>query len=178
MNLTERLVEPDTWSTGRLIELARGLPAEVLDEPIEIRPAGNAWFEERPSIRSMLDRLVFTKEMWSAAISGTAGPPDERDHSLDGLEQRLASAARRFTEIVRDIQNRAAWDTAFVDATCDPPESFTFGGAISHALIRDSYRRQVLIGVLDGRSIDTAGLSDPMHFRPHVTSCAEESLRR
>jgi AraC-like DNA-binding protein len=164
MDLTDRLVEHDIWSNTQLIELAKAIPPGALDEPVEINPADGAWFEDRPSIRSMLDRLVFTKEMWSAAIAGTEPPSDQRDASLDALARRLDDAGKRFTELVRGIRDRGAWDTAFVDATCDPPESFTFGGAISHALIRDSYRRQVLIGVLTRHGLDTSGLADPMHF--------------
>ncbi len=164
MDLTERLVEHDNWSTAQLIDLAKGVPADALDEPVQLSPPSTAWFEEQPSIRSMLDRLVFTKEMWSAAIAGTPGPPDERDTSLDGLDRRLEQAGNQFVELVRGIRERQAWDTAFVDATCEPPESFTFGGAVAHALTRDSYRRQVLIGALNERGVSTPGLADPMHF--------------
>lgn len=164
MDLTERLLEHDNWSVGRLIDLARDLPAEALDEPVQLNPPSSAWFEEQPSIRSMLDRLVFTKEMWSAAIAGTPAPPQERDRSLESLNRRLGKAGNEFVEVVRGIRERQAWDTTFVDATCEPPESFTFGGAVAHALTRDSYRRQVLIAVLNERGISTCGLADPMHF--------------
>ena len=51
-------------------------------------------------------------------------------------------------------------DTAFVDATCDPPVSFTFGAAVAHVLTRDSYRRQVAAAALRARGIDVA--ADPI----------------
>jgi hypothetical protein len=71
--------------------------------------------------------------MWTAAIEGRSFV-EEDDHSLEGLRRRLARAGRAFGELVRDIDRRDAWDTAFVDALCEPPESFTFGGAVSHLL--------------------------------------------
>jgi len=163
MDLTERLVEHNNWITGRLIDTAEQLPESALDEPVPLDPPSTAFFEAQPSIRSMLDRRVFTKEMWSAAIAGRPAP-EERDTSFEGLRRRLCAAGREFAEIVRGIRDRQAWDTAFVDATCDPPETFTFGGAVAHVVTWDSYRRQVLIGALRERGADTSGLGDPIHW--------------
>src|SRR5438067_4407747 len=163
VDLTERLVEHNNWLTGRLIDTAEQLPDADLDQPVPLDPPSNAFFEEQPSIRSMLDRLVFTKEMWSAAIAGKPAP-EQRDTSFDGLRRRLHEAGAEFSELVRGIRDRQAWDTAFVDATCDPPETFTFGGAVAHVVTWDSYRRQVLIGALVERGADVSGLGDPIHW--------------
>jgi AraC family transcriptional regulator len=91
-------------------------------------------------------------------------PVADRDTSLNGLRRRLEDAGGEFVELACGIRDRQAWDTAFVDATCEPPESFTFGGAVAHVLSWDSYRRQVLAGALNERGIQTPGLTDPMHF--------------
>lgn len=147
MDLTDRMVEHDGWLTARLIEAAAEVDEEALDTPVELTPSTPAFAEAAPSIRAMLDRLVFTKEMWSAAIPGKEFQRDE-DTSLGGLKRRLDHAGEEFAGLVRDIRNRGAWDTAFVDATCDPPESFTFGGAISHALSWDAYRRLIVAAAL------------------------------
>jgi AraC family transcriptional regulator len=147
MDLTDRMVEHDSWLTARLIEAAAEVDEEALDTPVELTPSTPAFAEAAPSIRAMLDRLVFTKEMWSAAIAGKEFQRDE-DTSLGGLKRRLDHAGEDFARLVRDIRNRGAWDTAFVDATCDPPESFTFGGAISHALSWDAYRRLIVAAAL------------------------------
>jgi AraC family transcriptional regulator len=150
MDLTERMVEHDNWLTARLIEAAEKLGDEDLDSPVELTPPTQGFAEDAPSIRAMLDRLVFTKEMWSAAIAGHEFRRDE-DSSLDGLKRRLDAAGSEFAGLVRDIRDRGAWDTSFVDATCDPPESFTFGGAIAHALTWDAYRRQIVSAALRER---------------------------
>jgi hypothetical protein len=83
--------------------------------------------------------------------------------SLSALKKRLDDAGGKFATVVRDIRDRGAWDTAFVDATFDPPESFTFGGAIAHALTWDAYRRQVVAAALRERGVE--GLStDPLDW--------------
>jgi hypothetical protein len=136
-----------------LIEAAATLEDKALDEPVVVEPRTQAFAEESPTIRSMLNRLVFTKEMWSAAISGRAFV-EATDTSVIALRERLDLAGAEFVELVEDVARRNAWDTAFVDATCDPPKSFTFGGAVAHVLSWDSYRRQVVAAALRERGID------------------------
>ena len=69
-------------------------------------------------------------------------------------------SGREFAELVRGIRNRNASDTAFVDATCEPPESFTFGGAVAHVLTWDSYRRHVVAAALREHGVDVS--ADPI----------------
>ena len=162
MDLTERMVEHDNWLTAQLIEAAGKLGDDDLDSPAEVTPPTPGFAEDAPSIRAMLDRFVFAKEMWSAAIAGHEFQRDE-DSSLDGLKRRLDAASAEFASLVRDIRNRGAWDTAFVDATCDPPESFTFGGAVAHALTWDAYRRQIVSAALRERGAETVSV-DPLDW--------------
>src|SRR5262249_31997986 len=129
-------------------------PTEALYEPVTLDPPSEAFAEHAPSIRSMLNRLVFTKEMWTAAIAGR--PLEEQaDTSLEGMRARLQCAGRDFADLVRDIPGRGAWNTAFVDATCDPPETFTFGAAVAHVLVWDARPHDALAGALRARGVDT-----------------------
>ena len=161
MDLTTRLVEHDNWLAEQLIDAASTLDDTALDEPVPVSPPTDSFTEDSPSIRSMLNRLVFTKEMWSAAIGGREYVDAEAtDTSLPALRERLAHAGSEFATLVSDVARRDAWDTAFVDATCDPPESFTFGAAVAHVLTRGSYRRQVVAAALRERGIDVA--ADPI----------------
>lgn len=81
------------------------------------------------------------------------------------MQERLSHAGSEFVELVSDVARRNAWDTAFVDATCDPPQSFTFGGAVAHVLAWDSYRRQVVAAALRERGIDDLS-ADPIAWEP------------
>jgi AraC family transcriptional regulator len=107
-----------------------------------------------------LTRLVFTKEMWSAAIAGRELRTHD-DASACGLKRRLDASSREFAELVRDIRNRNSWDAALVDATCEPPESFTFGGAIAHALAWDAQRRLVVTAAMREHGADVTS-PDPL----------------
>ena len=145
MTLSELMICHDRSHTAALIESARALTDEALDQPVRVEPTTPAFARAAPTIREMLDRLVFTHEMWSAAIAGRAFE-ESADHSLDGMLTRLD--ATDLVELVEGIASRGSWDTAFVDATCDPPESFTFGGAVAHALTWDAHRRLIATSAL------------------------------
>nr|WP_246344949.1 helix-turn-helix domain-containing protein [Conexibacter arvalis] len=151
--LTDRMLEHDRWLTGRLIERAALLTDDQLDR--ELRPGHVvlSFDGPEPSARAMLDRLVWTKEVWTAAIGGTALPP-AGDRTIAALRTRFAAAGDAFVALARRIAERGQWDDLFVDALCDPPQSFTFGGAVAHVLTFSAHRREVLAGVLaelDGR---------------------------
>jgi hypothetical protein len=93
MDLTTRLVEHDNWLAEQLIDAAATLDDVALDEPVQVSPPTDSFAEALPSIRSMLNRLVFTKEMWSAAIGGHEFE-ESTDTSLCALRKRLVTPAR------------------------------------------------------------------------------------
>jgi AraC family transcriptional regulator len=145
MTLSSFMLCHDRRHAAALIESAQALTSDALDRPVHVEPRTPAFASMSPTIREMLDRLVFTHEMWSAAIAGRAFA-ESADRSLEGMLARLA--ATDLVELVEGIASRGAWDTAFVDATCDPPESFTFGGAVAHALTWDAHRRLIATSAL------------------------------
>jgi AraC family transcriptional regulator len=64
---------------------------------------------------------------------------------------------------VRGIRDRNVRDTAFVDALCDPPEMFTFGGMVAHVLTWSAHRRLVIAGALRNLGADI-GSADPLEW--------------
>lgn len=58
----DRLLDHDLWLTRTLIAAVEGLSDGALDEPVQLTPPTPAFAGSSPTIREMLDRLVFTKE--------------------------------------------------------------------------------------------------------------------
>lgn len=162
MDLSDRLVEHDNWLTERLLACAGELTDEELDEPVVLNPPTVAFSDPSPSLREMLDRLVLAKEMWVASISGQALPA-KADMSIEGMRRRLHEAGEAFAQLVSDIRHRNAWDTAYVDATRQPPHTNTFGASVAHVLAWDAARREIVAGALMARGVDLAAL-DPVQW--------------
>ena len=159
-DLTERMVSHHLDRTRELLEAAATLPAAELERPL--RPGFVAvWFEgEEPSAALMAERLVFTLEVWVAAIGGEPVP----ERPGEDLPRRFDRAARGFERVARAIRDRGAWDDAFVDALCEPPQSFTYGGVLSHILSYGAVRREMLAGVLAELGAPVASSGDPIEW--------------
>jgi len=151
MDLTDRLVAYDLWLTEKLVAAAERAPADALAEPLP---------DSRETLGTMLERLVWTKEMWLAAVEGRPAPDRSPDDPA-ALQQRLAAAGPAFVELVRATAARETWDVAFVDATCDPPESFTYGGMAAHVLTWSAHRRALVLAALERHGVVVAD-ADPL----------------
>jgi AraC family transcriptional regulator len=159
-DLTDRMVAHHLDRVRELLEAAATLPPAELERPL--RPGFVAvWFEgEEPSAAMMAERLVFTLEIWVAAISGEPVP----ENGDGDLLRRFDRASRTFSRLARAIRDRGAWDDAFVDALCEPPQSFTYGGVLAHVLSYGAIRRETLAGVLAELGARLQSSGDPIEW--------------
>ncbi len=171
MDLFDRFAGNDSWHTRRLLEYARTLTEEQLDQPlptvIELLP----WRESNKTLRQLLENIIFTKEVWTAALSGTEmdvnGPPKSQ-RSPQAMLQRLEKTDAELHRILSDVRNRSAWDDTFVDALCEPAETFTFGGVFAHIMTFNAHRRLMALDALRQLGVQTEGFGDPMEYEETV----------
>jgi hypothetical protein len=83
---------------------------------------------------------------------------------MDALRQRLGTAGPRFRSLTVAALEDGRADETFLDATCDPPETFTYGGMLAHVLTFSAVRRTLAIGALECAGITDLGSGDPMAF--------------
>jgi AraC family transcriptional regulator len=157
-DLTERMVSHHLARTRELLAAAATLPPDALARPL--RPGFVAmWFEgEEPDAATMCERLVFTLEVWVAAMAGLPAPGQRPETTL--LE-RFDAVAKGFERIARSLRDRGARDDAFVEALCEPPQSFTYGGVFAHVLEYGAIRREMLASVLRELGA-TLAIGDPI----------------
>jgi AraC family transcriptional regulator len=94
VDLTDRMIEHDLWLTRQLLDAAATLPEEQLDERFDVAPGVPYDFDrERPSVRDMLERLIVSKEVWTAAIAGREAPTDA-GRSVQDLRDRFERRRR------------------------------------------------------------------------------------
>ena len=108
--------------------------------------------------------MVQTKEAWAAALTGGSmplldnAPPEDRTPSA--MLVRLEKADAAFHSVLTDVRKRGAWLDTFVDALCEPPETFTF----AHVITFNAYRRMGGIDVLRGLGVKVEGVGCPMEY--------------
>jgi len=74
MDLYDRFAGADSWHTRRLLEHAQALSHEQLDRPQDGTIAAFGWCSPDKNLREMLERIVQTKEVWTAALIGSEMP--------------------------------------------------------------------------------------------------------
>ncbi|HEY1801693.1 MAG TPA: helix-turn-helix domain-containing protein [Terriglobales bacterium] len=171
MDLFDRFAGNDSWHTRRLLEYAGTLTEEQLDRPlptvIELLP----WRESNKTLRQLLENIIFTKEVWTAALSGADmdmnGPPKSQ-RSPQAMLQRLEKTDTELHRIFTDVRNHSAWDDTFVDALCEPAEAFTFGGVFAHIMTFNAHRRLMALDALRQLGVQTEGFGDPMEYEESV----------
>ncbi len=159
-DLLEKMVEHHIWLTGELVRVAGNLADADLDEPIAEEDPG-----EVQSIRSILSRLVGQMGMWNAAMATRDYDWSVEDHeSLTSMRRRLGIEGPRYLAHVREVCDQGRLDDTFVDALCEQPSVFTYGGMVAHVVTFAAYRRTVVVLALARRGHDELGWGDPMRW--------------
>jgi AraC-like DNA-binding protein len=161
MDVLTTMFDHHLWLVGEIIDRAAQLDDEVLDQPIELSVEG---IDDDPTLRSLGARLVGQLEMWLAALDGSTQMPPPGDVTMPGLRRRLDAAGPRFRDLVVGSVQDGRADETFVDAVCDPPQTFTYGGMLAHVLTFSAVRRTLAIGALDSAGVTDLGSGDPMRF--------------
>lgn len=174
MDLFDIFSGQESWHTRRLLELAKTLSDEQLDTPLKNQVKIFPWDGPDQSLRQVLDRMVLTKEVWAAALTGGSMPPMENapvEHRTpSALLARLEKADHAFHNVLGDVRNRSAWDDTFVDALCEPPETFTFGGTFAHVITFNFYRRMLAIDALRRLGVKVEGFGCPEEYIASLAS--------
>jgi hypothetical protein len=161
MDVLLRMIDHHIWLTGQILDRMDGLGDEVLDRPIELSVEG---IDEAPTLRSIADRLVGQLEMWVGSVSGATAMPPEGDRTPAGLRRRLQAVTPPFQELVVGPIREGRTEETFIDAVCDPPRTFTYGGMVAHILTFAAVRRTLAIGALETAGVPDLGSGDPMTY--------------
>ena len=168
MDLFDIFSGQESWHTRRLLNLAKELSDEQLDRPLKNQVKVFPWDGPDQSLRQVLDRMVLTKEVWAAALTGSSmppmadAPPEHRTPST--MLARIEKADAAFHRVLTDVRNRSAWEDTFVDALCEPPETFTFGGTFAHVITFNFYRRMIAIDAMQRLGVKVEGFGCPEEY--------------
>ncbi len=158
MDLMTTMVEHHLWLTNEMVIAAGRLRDDQLDQPIRLDVD-----DDEQTIRSLLSRLIGQMGMWNAAMDSRDYDWSLEDHeSLTSMRERLADDGPAYLARVREVVEGDRLDDTFVDALCDPPEVFTYGGMVAHVLTFAAHRRTLVALALAHHGIDDLGWGDPM----------------
>lgn len=161
MDLVIKMVDHHVRLVGELLERASRADVVVLERPIDLSVEG---IDDDPTLLSLLQRLVGQLAQWESAMNGRGYDYDaERSWTLCDLKRQHSASGPAFRDDVARIAAEERFDDTFVDATCDPPRVFTYGGMVAHVLTWASHRRTLALGaLLDAGFTDLVELAEPL----------------
>ena len=159
------MVQPDTLSD------------EQLDRPQNSTAKVFPWDKPDQNLREILERMVQTKEVWVAALDGGDMPvlegQPQAERTPAALLRRSEKAEAEFQRILGDVRARGAWSDTFVDALCEPPETFTFGGMFAHVITFNAYRRLAALDAFQRLGVSMQGSGCPSEYEASVAARVE-----
>ena len=144
MDLLDRLLEHDVWTTKQLLLQSKPLTDSQLDQPFDIdnRTLRECFIHIIRAMESWND-LLFERRVRSAAEFGV------ESHTLDGLTARLDEAGEDLAVLARMIAREDRWDDVFTDVLDDPPRQKTFGGTIAHVITHSMHHRAQAMYIME-----------------------------
>ena len=140
MDLLDRLLEHDAWTTRELLLACRALDDDALDRDHDLALR---------TVRRTLDHIVRNMEVWTDLMrEAEIRPVPHPGDTVPALLSRLDRAAADLAALARDVRDRGAWDDTWVDRLDDPPRPKTFGGAIGHVITYSMHHRGQAIHML------------------------------
>ena len=173
MNLYELFAGNESWHTLRLLEYANRLTDEQLDRPLNNVTEAVPFQEPSKTLRQVLENIIYTKEVWGAALLGKNDvnlnftPASERTPAR--LLERLRVADANFQLAFHNVAAANTWDDEFVDALCEPPEKFTYGSVFAHIITFNAHRRLQALDALRQLGVTPEGFGDPSEFERSLT---------
>jgi uncharacterized damage-inducible protein DinB len=140
MDLLDRLLGHDAWTTRQLLLRAGELDPAALHQTID---AGHE------SVYETLIHMIGNVRTWTDLMTGS--PIDQtswQNLSIDDLLARHDAASADFAALARRIRDAHRFDELWIDVLDNPPTAKTYGGAIAHVITHNMHHRSELLHML------------------------------
>lgn len=139
MDIVDRLLDHDIWTTRQLLLTCVSLPDTLLDKEFDI---------DHHSLRQTFLHMIGNMETWTDLLYERP-VQDRTGSSIPDLLERLDHIGREFAALARKITREGRSDDRFLDTLDQPPRLKTFGGAIGHVLTHDMHHRAQVMYLLE-----------------------------
>jgi uncharacterized damage-inducible protein DinB len=137
MDLLDRLLGHDSWTTRQLLNVAGTLSDQQLDQPFDIA---------HRTVRRTLEHMIWNIECWTDLMKGTGVRSRPAPNpSIAVLSQRHESASSELIQFARRVVDQHRLDETFMDTLDDPPKEKSFGGVIVHLATHGMHHRAQLL---------------------------------
>jgi uncharacterized damage-inducible protein DinB len=143
MDILERLLGHDAWTTRQVLLLCQGLSDEQLDRDFDIG---------HRTLRATWVHLIGNVQVWTTLMAEQPVPRTGKEPAWAASPAMLLAtwevAMAEFTELARRLAADGRLDDSYTDTLDNPPRRKTFGGTIAHLLTHDMHHRGEILHIL------------------------------
>lgn len=141
MNLLDRLLEHDRWTTRQVLTICRMLTPEQLQQPFDL---GHGAIDE--TLRHMIRNV----QVWTSLMR--TQPIQSRDPitsaGIEDLAVLFEAIYTDFADCARRLHDDDRLDDFYLDVLDEPPTPKSFGGTIAHVITHNMHHRAELLHML------------------------------
>ncbi|MBA2521302.1 MAG: DinB family protein [Chloroflexia bacterium] len=152
MDLLDRMLGHDRWTTARFLELSRGLTGEQLDQPFDIG---------HRTLRATFGHMISAVGFWTAAMAGQPDEMREDDRPLAVLIDEHERSYAAFAALARRIHDEGRLAETFIDWYGWPK---TFGGTILNVALHNERHRGEVLHILQRLGLPGLPDGDPQEW--------------
>lgn len=156
MDLLDRMLGHDRWTTDHLMEMALSLSDEQLDREMDIG---------HRTLRKTFDHMLLATEFWSGLMNGEPVPWEPRRASVAEMRERHQRSYVAFEAVARDVAASGRLDETFIDHY-DYPQSY--GATVLHVIDHNVQHRGEVLHFLQRLGIENIPEGDPQEWE-HMT---------
>jgi uncharacterized damage-inducible protein DinB len=139
MDIIDRLLAHDTWTTRQLLLACQSLPDALFDQEFEI---------DQKSLRKTFVHIIENMETWTDLLYERPVQSRAGD-TIPELLERLSIVSRDFANMARRIVREQRFDDCFLDTLDSPPKLKTFGGTIGHVITHSMHHRAQVMFLME-----------------------------
>lgn len=152
MDLLDRQLGHDRWTTAQLLELSRGLTDAQLDRPFDL---GHG------TLRATFEHMSHVVELWTGVMAGQPADAPRDDRSLAALLDRHERAYAAFADLACRVRDEQRLDDDFIE---DDGTPLSFGGMIVHVIHHNAQHRSEALHILERLGVPNLPEGNPLDW--------------
>jgi uncharacterized damage-inducible protein DinB len=141
MDLLDRLLEHDRWTTRQVLLICRTLPPEQWRQPFDLGPG---------TLDDTLRHMIRNVQVWTDLMLTRPLRPLDAINDANGEELPAVFEAvyADFAACARRLRDDDRLDDVYLDTLDNPPKPKSFGGTVAHVITHNMHHRAELLHML------------------------------
>jgi uncharacterized damage-inducible protein DinB len=159
LDILDRLLRHDVWTTRQLLLYCRTLTPTQLNQTFDIG---------HETLQKTLEHIIRNMEVWTDLMYQRPIQTNQ-DTSIEGMLTRLDLVGADFAALAHEIRDKGREDELWTDYLDEPPAQKTYGGTIAHLITHSIHHRSEVLHILKRLGVSDLIEGDVLSWEQHYS---------